>query len=146
MSNVQSTGKGSIDDPEVPAAVWATIRLVAEQLAHRCTVNMLSKSTGQRETIVNCAVPDVPTWRLVEALSLLGILLRAQAVKASEVTLFASIGPVEFVEDADPRFLWVQKGLQGDYTALGGRPDLLVTLTPDLPTAQNTVRVVRSSS
>jgi hypothetical protein len=136
----QSTTKTGVSDPAVRAALWATICLAAKQLAHSCTVYVPSPKKGQR--IAGIPIPKMPTWRLMEALSLLAILLRADAVPACDVMLFASIGPLEFIEDGEPRFLWVQRGLDGAYSGLGGRPDLLVTLAPDPPTARNIDRIV----
>ena len=142
MPTVQSAKKRAVSDSVVRTALWATICLAAEQLAHSCAVCLRSPNGGQAQGIAGRSLPSVPTWRLVEALSLLGILLRAESVRARDVVLFASIGPVEFVEDGEPRFLWVQKGLEGEYSALGGRPDLLVTFTGELPTARNIDRIV----
>jgi hypothetical protein len=132
--------KRAIEDPVVRASIWATICLAAEQL-HSCTVFMPSVNKAKPQKISGALVPSVRTWRLVEALSLLGILIRADSVQTQAVTLFARTGPVEFVEDGEPRFLWVQQGAEAELSGLVGRPDLFVTSTPEHPTVRNIVRV-----
>ena len=113
----------AIEDPEVRAAIWATVCLAAEQL-HSCAVLLPSvKKAKPQEISNNSPVPSFKTWRLVEALSLLGILLRADSVQTKAVKLFARTGPVEFVEDGEPRFLWVQQGAEAELSGLVGRPD-----------------------
>ena len=132
----------AIEDPEVRAAIWATVCLAAEQL-HSCAVLLPSvKKAKPQEISINSPVPSFKTWRLVEALSLLGILLRADSVQTKAVKLFARTGPVEFVEDGEPRFLWVQQGAEAELSGLIGRPDLFVTSTAEHPTVGNIVRVV----
>ena len=133
--------KRAIEDPAVRASIWATICLAAEQL-HSCNVFMPSVNKAKPQRISGALVPSVRTWRLVEALSLLGILIRADSVQTQAVTLFTRTGPVEFVEDGEPRFLWVQQGAEAELSGLVGRPDLFVTSTPEHPTVRNIVRVV----
>lgn len=61
----------------------------------------------------------------------------------SEVcNLFGSTGPLHFMEDGHDRYLWAQPLLRGQESALGGRPDLVVSSTPDTPSALNIIRVV----
>jgi hypothetical protein len=132
----------AIEDPEVRAAIWATVCTAAEQL-HSCAVLLPSvKKAKPQEISNNSPVPSFKTWRLVEALSLLGILLRADSVQTKAVKLFVRTGPVEFVEDGEPRFLWVQQGSEAELSGLVGRPDLFVTSTAAHPTVGNIVRVV----
>lgn len=84
---VQQMKNRAIEDPEVRAAVWATVCLAAEQL-HSCAVLLPSvKKAKPQEISNNSPVPSFRTWRLVEALSLLGILLRADSVKTKAEAL-----------------------------------------------------------
>jgi hypothetical protein len=88
-------------------------------------------------------IPQVQTWKLVEALSLLTILIWAEEVHSGEVcNLFGRTGPIHFKEDGSDRYLWAQVLLAGVESALGGRPDLVVTSSPEVPTSATVLRVV----
>ncbi|MGE3312052.1 MAG: hypothetical protein AB7O66_18970 [Limisphaerales bacterium] len=89
-------------------------------------------------------LPDSPTWQLVEALCLLGVLLRAQQASAPRIHLFGKSGPVEIVEDGISRHLWAQPSLQGERSALGGRPDLVITSTAETPHSGNALRIIEA--
>jgi hypothetical protein len=91
-------------------------------------------------------VPGVHTWQLVEAISLLSILLRAESVHSRSVSLFTKVGPLRIEEEGAQRYLWTQPQLRGDFSDLIGRPDLVVTSSPDPPTPANTDRVVEVKS
>jgi hypothetical protein len=70
-------------------------------------------------------VPEVQTWRLVEALSLLAILLKADEIKSFEVTnLFGQTGPFHFIKDGRSWYLWSQPMLAG--YSVGFKSDLLI--------------------
>lgn len=89
-------------------------------------------------------VPDVATWQLVEALSLLGVILRAENAAADVIHIFGKTGPVEIQEDGIVRQLWAQQTLQGDKSALNGRPDLVVTSSREPPHPHNATRIIEA--
>jgi hypothetical protein len=89
-------------------------------------------------------VPDVATWQLVEALSLLGIMLRAEDAAADVIYIFGKTGPVEIQEDGIVRQLWAQQTLRGDKSALNGRPDLIVTSSQEPPHPHNAIRIIEA--
>ena len=89
-------------------------------------------------------VPTVATWRLVEALSLLCVILRSNEAKAHVISVFGKTGPVEIQEDGVVRHLWAQQTLRGDRSALSGRPDLIVTSSSDLPHPGNAIRIIEA--
>ena len=65
-----------------------------------------------------------------------------RASTSRSVNLFAKLGPLGIEEDGVQRYVWAQQQLRGNYSDLGGRPDLIVTSSPDPPTSANVVRVV----
>jgi len=130
-------------DPEARAAIWRAICYAANMLAGQCKV-YISRERGEHISD-NPPVPDakVDTWKLVEALSLVTILLKADRVKCSEVpNLFGQNGPLAFLEDGQDRYLWTQPKLEGDISKFIGIPDLLVTSSPGKPTAKTTLRII----
>ena len=130
-------------DDAARRALWAAVCLGAEQLASQCTIYYVSPGRPNRHKVVAQIIPSVETWQLVEALSLVSILVRSDAVRSPDIVLFGSTGPIEFSEDREPRFLWVQHGVKG-FSGFGGRPDLLVTYTVDAPASANVARVVEA--
>lgn len=130
-------------DPEVYMALWMAICDAADKLAGRCKVYLSQTDDPEASISLKMQAPDVATWKLVEALSLLSILLKADKIDCGDVTnLFGKIGPLHFVEDGNDRFLWAQPTLTGQESELSGRPDLVISANPETPTPQTTVRVV----
>ena len=131
------------NDEEAREALWMAICDAASKLAGCCRIYMSRSSALGTHISAAMPVPEVHTWRLVEGLSLLAILVRADEVKTREVTnLFGRTGPVRFMEDGRSWYLWAQPTLSGQQSGLGGRPDLLVTSSPDVPSASTVSRVV----
>ena len=61
---------------------------------------------------------------------------------------FVEAGLAGFVEDVEGGIehqLWAQQTLQGAKSALGGRPDLIVTSSLDLPNPNNAIRLSKRS-
>jgi hypothetical protein len=131
------------EDAEARKALWAAVLDGATKLAGKCTVYISGSPSIGSKINPQIPIPDVQTWQLVEALSLLAILIKAEAVITSEIpNLFGKTGPLHFIEDGHDRYLWAQPSLRGQESALGGRPDLVVTATPDAPSALNIMRVI----
>jgi len=132
-------------DTEARSALWSAVCEAAEQLATRCTVYSTRLSTPTGLIRIGQPIPEVQVWQLVEALSLLTILLRADAVKSQEIlNVFGKTGPLALREDGLERYLWAQHGFQGEQSALGGRPDLVVTSSSASPSAANALRIVEA--
>ena len=130
-------------DLEARAAIWRAICYAAGMLGDRCKV-YVSRDHGEHISS-NTPLLDarIDTWKLVEALSLLTILLKAESVKCREVpNLFGQIGPLTFLEDGQDRYLWAQPKLEGDISKFIGIPDLLITHSPGKPTAKTTLRII----
>jgi hypothetical protein len=119
-------------DTEDRLAIWRAIQLASEQLAGR-----FPGFTVHPRWVSGESIPDLPPWLLVEGLSLLAILVRADDVLCRSVNLFTKEGPLEFTEESKSRFLWSQHAVRGELSALDGRPDLLVTDTNQPPDAKN---------
>ncbi|MGD1029261.1 hypothetical protein [Candidatus Binatus soli] len=144
---MQATTPGNADaDIDARKALWREICEAATQLAGHCTVSVSIGHRTSGRIDASQPVPGVRTWQLVEAISLLSILLRAESVHSGSVSLFAKAGPLKIEEDGVPRYVWAQQQLRGHYSDLGGRPDLIVTSSPDPPTPANVHRVVEVKS
>ena len=129
--------------PEARLAVWEAICDAAEALDGQCAIYRSAKASSPQRLTFETSVFDLPTWKLVEALSLLSILRRAERVVDRQVfNIFGRTGPIRFVENGFDRFLWAQPSLSGHESALIGRPDLLVTSTPDPPSSATTLRII----
>jgi len=136
---------GAEIDVEAQQALWRAVCEAAEQLAPRCAVYSSQIPDEPGLIRVGRPIPEVKPWQLIEALSLLAILMRADEVNSSEIlSLFGKTGPLGFREDGADRYLWAQQKLQGEYSALGGRPDLVVTSSPERPTTVNVLRIVEA--
>jgi len=135
----------SHDDPEVRAAVWASVCSAAELLSERCKVYTSKSDADEVQVRAGAATPpdSVPTWRLVQALSLLLTLRNGEAVSTPKVfNILGGTGPIEFLERGERRFLWAQPQLSGGVSAMKGIPDLLVSATRDKPSHETTLRVI----
>jgi hypothetical protein len=129
-------------DSEARSVLWREICEASVQLASRCSVFTPDGSGALLRLDAFQPRPAVPPWQLVEALSLLSIILRADEVRTNSVNLFRKTGPIEITEGGLPRFIWSQQYLRGQYSELGGRPDLIVTSSADAPTPTNILRAV----
>jgi hypothetical protein len=133
---------GADHDTEARTALWRGILAAAEEVRRNYNISKLGSLAG--EVNPKSTMPQVPTWQLVEAISLLSIILRSDSAVASEVNLFGKTGPIRLQEDGSTRFLWAQQPMRGEASTLGGRPDLIVTLSSDPPEPSNTVRVIEA--
>jgi hypothetical protein len=132
-------------DTEARSALWGAVCEAAAQLATRCTVYSTRSPTLTGLIRIGQPIPEVKMWQLVEALSLLTILLRADAVESEEIlNVFGKTGPLALREDDLGRYLWAQHRFQGEQSALGGRPDLVVTSSSAPPSAANVLRIVEA--
>jgi len=106
-------------------------------------IHLRRKPAWKEFIFAGIEVPDVEIWRLVEALSLLEIMVRAERVEVPvNLSLFGKTGPVKLREEGADRYLWSQPTLQGSESNLGGRPDLLITSSCVRPTSENALRII----
>ena len=73
-----------------------------------------------------------------------GVLVRAEDVVRGTFSLLSATGPIQFQVDRENRYLWTQRGMRGTDSALKARPDLTVTLSPDVPDASNVSRIIEA--
>ena len=130
------------DDAEARLALWRAICLAASDVRHRFSVGAIHGI--DEDPLRQNKVPDLATWRLVEALSLLCVILRSSEARAHEISVFGKTGPVEIQEDGVVRHLWAQQTLRGDRSGLNGRPDIIVTSSSDLPHPGNAARIIEA--
>jgi hypothetical protein len=81
---------------------------------------------------------------LIEALSLLCLIIRCDDASTKALNVFGKMGPVEVHEDQMARHVWTQQTLKGDKSSLGGRPDIIVTTTPESPHPGNAARIIEA--
>lgn len=130
-------------ETEARKALWAAISDGATKLVGKCSVYISGTPDIGSKIHPQMPVPEVQTWQLVEALSLLAILIKADRVITSKIcNLFGRTGPLHFIEDGNNRYLWAQPSLRGQESTLVGRPDLVVSVTPDAPSALNILRII----
>lgn len=130
-------------DIEARDALWRAICVASEDILNRLRIRSIH-SEKETQLRLNSPVPDVPTWQLVEALSLLGIILRSEEASADSVSIFGKTGPIEIKEDGVVRFLWSQQTLKGEKSNLWGRPDIIVTTSSEMPNPGNAVRIIEA--
>jgi hypothetical protein len=142
------TTTANISDSESEARIvlWREVCEASLQLSSRCSVFTTDRNGASFRVNPSQPIPIVSPWQLVEALSLLSIILRADEVRSKSVYLFRKMGPIEIREDGLPRFIWTQQSLRGQFSDLGGRPDLIVTSSADAPSPSNILRVVEVKS
>lgn len=138
---VKSLSGSADQDVVARAALWRAIRVASDDVCHHFKVGLI-RGIGGGVIRSDAVVPDVATWQLVEALSLLGMILRAAEATAAEINVFGKTGPIEIQEDGIVRQLWAQQTLRGERSALSGRPDLIVTSSPEPPHPSNVVRII----
>ncbi len=142
---MQGTTSSNADaDIDARKALWREICEAAAQLAGHCTVSASNGRGGSGR--IEASQPSSCVSRLASGLSeesVISILLRANSVQSRSITVsFSKLGPLTIDEDGAKRYVWAQQQLRGGYSDLGGRPDLIVTSSPDPPTPANVVRVV----
>ena len=130
-------------DREARGALWRAIGVASEDVRHRFRVRSIRSVDGSPMS-TGAYAPDVATWQLVEALSLLGVILGAEDAAADVIHLFGKTGPVEILEEGIVRQLWAQQTLRGEKSALNGRPDLVVTSSREPPHPHNVNRIIEA--
>lgn len=130
------------DDAEARNALWRAI--VAATIEVRRDFNLGTVTALGRELHHHSGAPPVPTWKLVEAISLLGIIRLCDTALSEKVELLGKTGPIAITEEGSTRFIWAQQPMRGESSTLGGVPDLVVTLSSDSPHPDNTLRVIEA--
>lgn len=137
----EPTKETADQDIEARRAIWKTVCIAADDVRHRFRVNTIYECE-RREARLTSNVPSVATWQLIEALSLLCVMLRCDDASATTINLFGRTGPIEIHEDGAVRHLWTQQTLKGERSELNGRPDVIVTSTAEVPNPSNAVRII----
>jgi hypothetical protein len=140
---LESVPESADKDLEARAALWRAICVASEDVLNRFRVRSICEVKGAR-IHPGSQVPAVATWQLVEALSLLGVILRSEDAAADVINIFGKTGPIEILEDGIVRQLWAQQTLRGDKSALSGRPDLIVTSSREPPHPSNATRIIEA--
>lgn len=124
-------------------ALWAAICKIADSLKN-ATSFYLSTNIYENEILTsNRSIPNIPNWKLVEVLSLMTILLKSEKIITKKITnLVGKTGPIHFIENGLPRFLWAQPSLTGLQSDLGGRPDILITSDEYKVNESTTLRII----
>ena len=128
-------------DFESRTAIWQAICVAADDVRHRFRVNAVHECDG-RDVKSGSSVPAVATWQLVEALSLLCVIVRCDDASVNMIDVFGKTGPIEIREDGADRHLWTQQTLRGERSELNGRPDVIVTTSSERPHSGNAARII----
>jgi hypothetical protein len=107
-------------DVEAREALWKAIRKAADDVRYRFKIGSIRSQKGA-EITPKLSLPDVKTWRLMEALSLLTVIQRSEKASARVIDVFAKTGPIEIRESGADQYLWAQQTLYG-VSALRARP------------------------
>ncbi len=108
-------------------------------------VQVFLESNTELEITVIDTIPSAPTWKLVEILSALAVLTKAQSVETRNiVNMIGKTGPIKYVKDGYPIYLWTQPIMTGDESGLQGRPDIVITRTSDAPSHTNAIQIIES--
>lgn len=134
---------GADNDAAARLALWQAICRAGEDVRNRFKVGAIV-GIGGLPLRQGANLPDVATWQLVEALSLLCVILRCEEAEARTIGVFGKSGPIEISEEGVVRYLWAQHAVRGDWSALDGRPDLIVTSSSQEPHPENALRVVEA--
>lgn len=137
------TSESADQDAEARDALWRAICVASDDVRSRFRIRLVV-GLGGLGVSSGSAVPEVPTWQLIEGLSLLGIVLRSEDAAVDVLRIFGKAGPIEIREDGIVRYLWAQQTLQGEKTSLNGRPDLIVTSSSELPSPSNATRIIEA--
>ncbi|MBA3017463.1 MAG: hypothetical protein KJ550_09610 [Proteobacteria bacterium] len=134
-------------DPVARRALWGGIQRSSQMLAGKCSVFVTEKPIDIGRVNSGIPEPDVETWKLMEALSLLAVLLKAELIITTDIcNIFGKAGPFHFSEGGADRYLWAQATLIGEESSLSGRPDLVVTSDPNRPSASNILQIIECKS
>lgn len=128
------------DKADEKQALWRAICETSSRLSCEVFIGADTCSKLQRDT----PLPNnLQTWKLVEALSILALLLKADHVYSTKVSnLLGKTGPIHFEENRNSRYLWSQPKMTGIQSDLGGRPDILITSSPDKIDSSTTLRII----
>ena len=136
---------GAEADATERTSVWNAIRVAATTIRRAWGVRVFLESDTNREIADIITVPPVPTWKLVEILSALAVLTTAQSVATRNLSnLISKTGPIEYLKDGRPSYLWTQPNMTGDESGLGGRPDIVITRTSGAPSHTNAIQIIES--
>ncbi len=144
MTHTELPSDNSADkDVEARRAIWNSICVCADDVRHRFKAESI-RELDRREIHQGSSVPSVETWQLIEALSLLCLMIRCDEVTAATIMVFGKTGPIAIREDGVARYVSTQQTLRGDKSALSGRPDIIVTTTSESPRPRNAVRIIEA--
>ena len=97
------TPENAFLDTEARAALWKAICVASDDARYRFNVGSI-RGVDDVEVCHGTSVPEVPTWRLVEAISLLGVIIRSEKASVDHTNLFGKTGPIEIHEDGTVRY------------------------------------------
>ena len=130
-------------DQEGRLIIWQAICDAAEELRYACQIYTTPSPDLNGKVCFEMSIADVETWRLIEALSLVAILGNASRVFDRNVwNIFGRTGPISIEEDGRAVYLWAQPEITGYNSALGARPDLVVTTTREKPSPSTVLRII----
>lgn len=135
------------NDIDARLSLWNSICHAVDVLSGKCSVFTSAKPDENYKITNSSVLPDVKTWQLMEAICLLAVLLKADKIWNDKIcNIFGKTGPIHITEEQEDRYLWAQASLSGKISFLGGRSDLLVTLSSHTPSPSNILRIIECKS
>jgi hypothetical protein len=84
-------------DIEARNALWGAICVASDDVRHMFRIKSVLGKSGIPVSF-SSVFPVVDTWQLVEALSLLGVILRSEDAAAESINIFGKTGPIEILD------------------------------------------------
>lgn len=128
--------------PSSERVIWDAIVECAENILKTKGIRIYLYQSDSTQ-LLRLSLPSLKGWRLVEILCALTVLDRAEEIRGTEVRGIAGkVGPIEYRSSRGLRFLWTQPNMTEGRSGLTGRPDIIITDTPEKPSHHNAVRII----
>ncbi|MDP2930265.1 MAG: hypothetical protein Q8N56_01490 [bacterium] len=141
--NTQLDSAFLFENEEVRESIIKAIIIAAGSLSEKQRVLFLFPN-GQSGLFDRSIIfKEMKTWRLLETLSILSILNRADEIKYREIpNLFRKFGPFEFIEGGVQKFLWYQPQFSNGIAGLKAIPDIAITDSREQANNRNILNII----
>ncbi len=132
------------NDLEARLTLWNAIIRCSELLEGHCSIFASPTPNLQLRVDSNLKFSkNLPAWKMMEALCLLTVLLKADRVATTEIcNIFNKVDKVHIFENGELRFLWSQPTIKDTISSLSSRPDIVITVDINAPSKSNIHRII----
>lgn len=129
-------------------ALWQAITILVSENQEEKGLSVHLGHAGSARITTSTPRPESAFWKLVEVLSLLVVLKKADEVRSRNVyNILGKIPkPVEYRIANDPFFLWNQRSMAHSLSGFSGIPDLTITTTDAAPNRSNVLEIIEVKS